>query len=298
MKYRKTIAVVLGVLIGIGCSNYRHPSTQQSSIDAPPSPKRLTPAPQTAATTLGTSDQQGETKVLDALGLSRLQAYVLELQERYIATEGRANRGDTFADLASKLDYFQPPPREFEVLELLGAPDFFYIAPLGSEFLYVYSSQTKKYLITIQFTEKHIFRQILWGGTYSYALPWKWSLFLGPSSARALPGPDAGYIGTRMEMEAAPDNSRLIVKEVVPGSPAALAGIMRADVLLTADGKPIPKDPGEFVELISHMKPGSVVAIVLRRSKAQGVADMTVRVTLGRRGDKQSRIKIMRPRGH
>jgi hypothetical protein len=210
---------------------------------------------------------------------------MLELQERYLATEGRTNRGDNFAALASKLDEFQPPLREFEVLELLGTPDFFYITPVASEFFYVYSdSQKEKYLITIQFNEKHILRKILWGGSYSYAVPWKWALFLEPSSARALPSPDGGYIGIRMEV--APDNSHLIVHEVIPGSPAALAGIMGGDVLLTVDSKPSPKDPGEFLELISQMKPESVVAIVLRRSKAQGAADMTVRVTLGRRGDK------------
>jgi hypothetical protein len=66
MKYRKpiaVIAVVLGVLNGIACSNYRHPSTQQSSMDVPqPSPKPLAPATQTTATTLDTSDRQGPTK--------------------------------------------------------------------------------------------------------------------------------------------------------------------------------------------------------------------------------------------
>ena len=68
------------------------------------------------------------------------------------------------------------------------------------------------------------------------------------------------------------------VESVVPGSPAALAGITGGDILQQLDGKPVAT-LGAFSDALKTMKPGQEVLARLRR----GEQDIDVRVKLTER---------------
>jgi len=72
-------------------------------------------------------------------------------------------------------------------------------------------------------------------------------------------------------------NGGVLVSEVVPGGPAAKAGIQPQDIIVSVDGKPI-KTGDELIGIISMKHPGSTVSLgVLRAGKqiaiACGIAD-------------------------
>ncbi|GAB4170559.1 MAG: Do family serine endopeptidase [Rhodocyclaceae bacterium] len=55
-----------------------------------------------------------------------------------------------------------------------------------------------------------------------------------------------------------------LIARVVPGSPAARAGVRAGDVLVEVGGKPV-RDPSGMLDLIAAIKPGETVRLKLRR---------------------------------
>ncbi|HCX32864.1 MAG TPA: 2-alkenal reductase [Rhodocyclaceae bacterium] len=55
-----------------------------------------------------------------------------------------------------------------------------------------------------------------------------------------------------------------LIARVVPGSPAARAGVRPGDVLVAVGGKPV-RDPNGMLDLIAAIKPGETVRLKLRR---------------------------------
>ncbi len=64
----------------------------------------------------------------------------------------------------------------------------------------------------------------------------------------------------------------VFVAEVVPGGPAAKAGIQSKDIIVSVDGKPI-KNGDELISIVSMKHPGSTVSLgVLRGGKQMTIA--------------------------
>jgi serine protease DegQ len=69
-----------------------------------------------------------------------------------------------------------------------------------------------------------------------------------------------------------------LIAGVLRGSPADQAGIKPGDVLQQVDGKPV-KDPQEMIDRIAALKPGSNIALKLRRNNG----NLTLQVNIGKR---------------
>jgi hypothetical protein len=68
-----------------------------------------------------------------------------------------------------------------------------------------------------------------------------------------------------------PDDCGLVVRQVVPGSPAEKAGLMANDVLLTFGGRNVTS-PLEFTEMVQETRGGTKVRLdIVRRGKRQHV---------------------------
>lgn len=67
----------------------------------------------------------------------------------------------------------------------------------------------------------------------------------------------------------------VLVNSVAPESPAARAGLVKGDVLLKFDGKPVP-DPTELRRLVRATAPGRKVAVELWRNGARRTIEVTV----------------------
>ena len=67
----------------------------------------------------------------------------------------------------------------------------------------------------------------------------------------------------------------VLVNSVAPESPAARAGLVKGDVLLTFDGKPSP-DPTELRRLVRATTPGRKVVVELWRNGARRTIEVTV----------------------
>ena len=70
-----------------------------------------------------------------------------------------------------------------------------------------------------------------------------------------------------------------VIGQVVPGSPAATAGIQPDDIITAIDGQPLQGESA-LAEAINGHKPGDSITLAVLRSQQQQV---TVRVTLGER---------------
>jgi len=86
---------------------------------------------------------------------------------------------------------------------------------------------------------------------------------------------DSGRASLGLELRSLPTGG-VLVAAVVPGGPAARAGIRRADVLVKLDGRPTPTVDDVAVALAAH-RPGARVTIEL----ARGGAAQDLSVTLG-----------------
>jgi hypothetical protein len=79
---------------------------------------------------------------------------VLGLQQRYLEEEGFHHRGPLFARTTGAIDQARSddsPISEFEVLALLGPPDFGGMSDRGSQYVYVYKSNAREHVIVIDF---------------------------------------------------------------------------------------------------------------------------------------------------
>jgi peroxiredoxin len=84
----------------------------------------------------------------------------------------------------------------------------------------------------------------------------------------------AGWLG--VELAAPPaGESGVLVRGVVPDSPAERAGLALGDSLLMIDGTAVSR-PRDVIELISARRPGERVAIVLRRASVERLVAATL----------------------
>jgi S1-C subfamily serine protease len=100
--------------------------------------------------------------------------------------------------------------------------------------------------------------------------------------APSAPASKGAYLGVRMSTQ---DGGGVKVEEVVPGSPAAQAGVQKDDVILAIGvgrvRRPM-RDVNAFVQVLNGLDPGTKIRLTLRRG-TDGPRD--VEVTLGRKAD-------------
>ncbi|MBI3409961.1 MAG: PDZ domain-containing protein [Planctomycetes bacterium] len=84
----------------------------------------------------------------------------------------------------------------------------------------------------------------------------------------------AGYLGVGIE----PAEGGVRIREVMPNTAAAKAGIQAKDLVLTLSGQQM-LDPDEFMASMSKFKPGDVVTMRVRR----GEEELELKATLGKR---------------
>jgi thiol-disulfide isomerase/thioredoxin len=83
-----------------------------------------------------------------------------------------------------------------------------------------------------------------------------------PHAVQAVPdGP--GWLGVELELRG-PAEAGVLVKDILPSSPAAVAGIAPGDVILSVDGEQVLRPP-DVVRIVSSHRPGERVALVLER---------------------------------
>ncbi len=72
-----------------------------------------------------------------------------------------------------------------------------------------------------------------------------------------------------------PAGQGLIVRQVLPDSAAAKAGLRPHDLLLEFDGKPVPNRVDEFTRLVTAVKPDTTVeVVVMRKGKKETIKDV------------------------
>ncbi len=72
-----------------------------------------------------------------------------------------------------------------------------------------------------------------------------------------------------------PSGQGLVVRQVLPDSAAAKAGLRAHDLLLEFDGKPVPNRVEEFTRLVAAVKPDTTVeVVVMRKGKKETIKDV------------------------
>jgi len=101
-------------------------------------------------------------------------------------------------------------------------------------------------------------------------------------------GTGPGYIGITFQA----DGDGLLITEVKPDSPATRANLKANDVILKVDGiSMLNEETSAFVKLVGGMRPGTVVALDIRRGKES----LILKVKLGPRPADFSPTPIPRP---
>jgi S1-C subfamily serine protease len=89
-------------------------------------------------------------------------------------------------------------------------------------------------------------------------------------------GTGPGYLGITFTKDA----DGLVVTDVKADGPAAKAGVKEGDVLFKIDAADLKDaDTSELVKLVGGMRPGTVIAVDLRRGKES----LTLKIKLGAR---------------
>jgi len=104
------------------------------------------------------------------------------------------------------------------------------------------------------------------------------ALALGAPALKDKEPPDKGpgYLGITFQK----DDGGLIVTEVKPDGPASKAGLKANDLITKLDGVAMADaETGELVKMIGGMRPGTVVAVEVKR----GPEALTLKVKLGSR---------------
>lgn len=83
------------------------------------------------------------------------------------------------------------------------------------------------------------------------------------------------------------DTQGVEVMNVIPGGPAAKAGLQRGDIITAMDNKPV-NDANTLIQLVARKAPNSVVNLQVMRNKAQS----SVNVTLGERQPQEALTEL------
>jgi S1-C subfamily serine protease len=87
-------------------------------------------------------------------------------------------------------------------------------------------------------------------------------------------GTGPGYLGITFTK----DSEGLQVTELKPDGPAGKAGLKEGDVILKIESHDLKDaDTAEMVKLVAGMRPGTVIAVAIRR----GTEDRTLKIKLG-----------------
>jgi S1-C subfamily serine protease len=125
----------------------------------------------------------------------------------------------------------------------------------------------------------------------------------GPAAAMPFPGPisGSGYLGVAMERSRGPlevswvfpsrrhwfdttDFSEVVIKRVVPNSPAGQAGLVPGDRVVALDGRRLSgTDQAAFANMIATQPPGHVVALTVWREGQWPPKVQELRATVGTR---------------
>jgi serine protease DegQ len=76
----------------------------------------------------------------------------------------------------------------------------------------------------------------------------------------------------------------VLIARVLPGGPAARAGLKPCDILVAIEGSPV-KDPNSMLNLVAALVPGKPASIRLKRDNK----DMEIQVAVGKRPTQQRR---------
>lgn len=102
-------------------------------------------------------------------------------------------------------------------------------------------------------------------------------------------GSGPGYLGITFQK----DDVGLMITDVKPDGPAAKAGVKVNDVVMAAEGTNLKDaETGDFVKMIGAMRPGTVVALEVKR----GGDTLTLKVKLGVRPKDFSPTPVPIPR--
>lgn len=83
------------------------------------------------------------------------------------------------------------------------------------------------------------------------------------------------------------DTQGVEVMNVIPGGPAAKAGLQRGDIITAMDNKPV-NDANTLIQMVARKAPNSVVNLQVMRNKAQS----SVNVTLGERQPQEALTEL------
>ena len=112
---------------------------------------------------------------------------------------------------------------------------------------------------------------------------------------RSLKEQDRGFLGVVMDMK--DQNGGVLLNHVEPMTAADRAGLMRNDVILAVDGKPVT-NMLEMRNFLQQQKPGDEITISYKRD---GIVSAGVKVTLGAREGipqvRRSRMNVMKRMG-
>jgi hypothetical protein len=310
------IIVRTGLAIAmISCPSCRHEQPAQPA----PSPALASVATATtqSATTQSAVPEPSASNV--ALRPTMGLALLLKLQQDYLASEGPAHRGPEFSKLLAGLQMSVPsyhgfipigektreePITEFEMLALLGPPDYAEADWRGAEYVYLYTSKGRREAVSIQVGSRGFVDRIGYNSASAMGLerarPYRPLIrFSNEVPASTLPA-DGGYLGVNVDaVKWWQDGHWYLgahgaqVYFVADGSPAARAGIVKGDVIERIGDKRAEAEG--FHEQVSRLKPGEKVELTVRREGGMAPTDQrVVTVTVGARPQPATRASEAR----
>jgi hypothetical protein len=236
-------------------------------------------------------------------------ALLLKLQGEYLASEGPAHRGPAFAKLVGGLLMSVPsrrgmiplgektreePVTEFEMLALLGPPDYAEADWRGAEYVYLYESRGRRQAVSIEVGGRGFVDRI--GYNLAEAMQLERARRYRPlvrfpnevPATSTLPA-DGGYLGASVgTVKWWQDGHWYVgahgaqVRSVAEGSPAARAGIVKGEVIERIGDQRAEAE--DFQAQVARLKPGEKVELTVLREGGDAPADQrVVMVTLGAR---------------
>ena len=254
--------------------------------------------------------------------------WVLKLQQDYLSKEGAAHRGPIFENLTQAMRSLLVPVVSFErsgirqeaaeslnereVLAVLGPPDYGSSNQAGSDLAYRFRRKglDTDLVVTISIDDRGRVKQFDWNALSALRPEYLRMFRLTPSPFPVIDfGPKGepatrpvrqsksgdGYLGVRCTAVSWVEGDHeyvglggVQVREVAPGSPAAVAGLRVGDVIQAIDQD--GTEPKTFMEQIASHRTGQTVTLtVLPAGKTSWRGQKQITVTLGSRPSATSR---------